>query len=392
MFAGIILAGAFLLSVAVVYVANWLALISWRRNRTQHWSEQARVVYPVLAAAGSNQLSVPAIVTILTELLWPDSSPLWLFAGLASVLGVVWGTMPAYREVFPRIVTCELLKQRVMGLLIRLAIWLGYLAAAIAMPDTFNWLALVITAAMILFYIFCLRGGMIWLMRQLGYIGPAPARLQAIVDQTSGKMGVACKSVWLMRSPVAQAYAFPHTGQIMLSERLMAIASDDEVAAICAHELAHLTESWSARYARLISAATFLPWIFFNPVMHLLGPLGFFVLLFTSVFAPRLFRKLSVKLEKRADQMAQANEGDAGTYARALQRLYEDNLIPAVMARKQSTHPDLYDRLIAAGVTPDFPKPEPASSLARYGSVLAGLAGGLFAILAMKLAHMFTAD
>lgn len=47
---------------------------------------------------------------------------------------------------------------------------------------------------------------------------------------------------------------------------------------------------------------------------------------------------------------------------RALTRLYQDNLVPAIIAKKH-THPDLYDRLLAAGVTPDFPKPAPARAI-----------------------------
>jgi Zn-dependent protease with chaperone function len=111
------------------------------------------------------------------------------------------------------------------------------------------------------------------------------------------------------------------------------LCSDDEIAAICAHELAHLTESKTARYARSTRFLAFLPWVFFNPLMHEFGVLAFYGLLFTTIGMPYLSRSISRKLESRADQMTKANEGDAGTYARALLRLYEDGLLPAVMAK-----------------------------------------------------------
>jgi hypothetical protein len=55
---------------------------------------------------------------------------------------------------------------------------------------------------------------------------------------------------------------------------------------------------------------------------------------------------------------------DKVVYAQALERLYEINQTPAVMPRRATKiHPDLYDRMIAAGVTPDYPKPAPAKGL-----------------------------
>ena len=83
--------------------------------------------------------------------------------------------------------------------------------------------------------------------------------------------------------------------------------------------------------------------------------------------------------------MAKTNEGDAGTYARALTRLYEDNLSPAVNAKKMATHPHLYDRLLAAGVTPDFPRPAAPAAMAVTGSVFAGLVGMLFAWFVIRM-------
>ncbi|MEI9950222.1 MAG: hypothetical protein WDO74_14905 [Pseudomonadota bacterium] len=70
------------------------------------------------------------------------------------------------------------------------------------------------------------------------------------------------------------------------------------------------------------------------------------------------YRSLSRRLEQRADSAASQNGQDEGEYALALERLYELNLIPAVTYVRQ-THPHLYDRLIASGSTPTFPRPRP---------------------------------
>jgi hypothetical protein len=76
-------------------------------------------------------------------------------------------------------------------------------------------------------------------------------------------------------------------------------------------------------------------------------------------------------METRADKIAVENQVDAAVYARALERLYLTNQMPAVMLRRSSRiHPDLYDHMIAAGVTPDYPRPEPAKGLSWTSRVM----------------------
>ena len=55
---------------------------------------------------------------------------------------------------------------------------------------------------------------------------------------------------------------------------------------------------------------------------------------------------------------------------RSMIKLHEANAAPAVMSGKQ-THPHLYDRLLAAGIQPDFPRPDPPGTRAAFAEVLA---------------------
>jgi hypothetical protein len=103
--------------------------------------------------------------------------------------------------------------------------------------------------------------------------------------------------------------------------------------------------------------------------------------LLISTMAPRVYRDISRKLEVRADEMAKAQEHDPGTYARALARIYQDNMVPAVTAGR-GTHPHLYDRLVAAGVTPDFPRP----AAAKLGHVLMLCCRWLFPLY-LRISH-----
>lgn len=390
---GLILISAFLLTAGVIFVTNWLALMPWRCNKDKHWSEQARLAYPVIVAARSNLWTVPGIFVLTVLLVWPDSSPLWLLTGITSVFGAYTGTFPFDHELFPRISFHEFLRQAAIGILFRFLIWFVFLGAAVLMPDTFNLLGFAIGCGVVGLWVIWAQGGIVWLGRRLGLFEPAPERLRKIVADTSARMNVTFREVWLMRSPSAQAFAMPGARKLLFTERLLELLPDDEVAAVCAHELAHLTESKADRYSRSIQMLAFLPWIYFNPLTHAFGPnFGFFAfygLLFTTIGVPRIYRRINRKLESRADEMAKANEGDAGTYARALAKLYADNLSPAVTAKSRATHPHLYDRLLAAGVTPDFPRPAAASSMAWHGQIFAGLVGLLFAVFAIHQMHFF---
>jgi hypothetical protein len=54
------------------------------------------------------------------------------------------------------------------------------------------------------------------------------------------------------------------------------------------------------------------------------------------------------------------------------------------MAKNRTTHPHLYDRILAAGVTPDFPRPAAASSMAWNGVIFSALAGLVFAVFVIR--------
>ena len=184
-------------------------------------------------------------------------------------------------------------------------------------------------------------------------------------------MGVPVRGVWLLNYARSFAFALPYTGDLAFSGRLLERHPDDEVAAICAHELGHLAESKLIISARVFANLAWLvPWLFVKPLVHAFDAGAIVAIGLASFLTMFGIRRFSRRLEERADRIAHTNEGETGTYARALARLYEDNLTPAVLPRRRRTHPDLYDRLLAAGVQPDFPRPARPSSWAVHSVIL----------------------
>ena len=373
------------LAATVAFVANWLALIPWRRASGRHWTERARLYHPVRVAAAGNLWVLPAVLTMLALLLWPEASPHWALLLPVTAVGALVGTIPMDREVFPRIPLLDLLRQVAVGWLLRFLMWFVFLAAIALMPDEFNAQTLIIAALVLTLCILWSRDGWIRVARRLGLMLPTPERLQNIVHDTASKMNVSFRELCVMRSSLAQAFAMPGGRRLLFTERLLQLLSDDEIAAISAHELAHLAESRRDYYQRYVLWLMFAPWIFFRPMVQTAGLLGFYLLLLTSLLAPFVYRRVSHRLETRADLVAHSNEPEPGTYARALARLHEDSLVPAVLAKPRETHPHLYDRMVAAGLTPDFPRPAPAQPTAWHGILCSGALGVLAALLIMRL-------
>jgi len=133
------------------------------------------------------------------------------------------------------------------------------------------------------------------------------------------------------------------------------VLDDAELESVAAHELGHLNEPLSTRLMRpllVISLAAILLWgprSFDFALQNLLGALALVaVLIFVS-------RRMGRGAEQHADETA---KDEHGVYARALEAIYKANLVPAVQ-RRPGAHGHLYDRLIAAGSPPSWPRPEP---------------------------------
>jgi Zn-dependent protease with chaperone function len=360
------------LAAALVFVANWFALIPWRRVKEQHWTERARLVYPVRATAEADLWAIPAMLTFAGVLFWPETSPPWGLVAIAAALGTRVGTLPLVHEVFPRIMARDLFRQAACACLMQLLIWFVFIGAMVLMPDELNLQAAMIGGGVLVLWEVWNRAGIVWVGRRIGLVTAAPERLKRIMGDTAAKMNVPFREVFLMRVSWGRAGVFPASRKLLFSERLLELLPDEEVAAVCTHELGHLSESKAVRFRQSMDMLAFMPWLFFRPLVHAFGPPAFLGLLITTFAVLRLSGTMSRKLEARADRIAVDQEADPGTYARALLRLYEDGLVPAVLEKKEQKHPDLFDRLLAAGVTPDFPRPAAPSSIVWYGIVFIG--------------------
>ena len=370
-----IMVGSFGAAFLLAWGLNWLALIPWRRSAGKHWTERARLLFPARKSARLNAFFIATNLALVTFILDPESN--FLFAAVPAFLGAMLAGFPMSREIHPEIRFKSWLHLVASSLLLVFGFWAVLLFGVVAMPDNFGSLTWAIAGAVLLVMVAFLFGLGVRLMRWVRLLKPAPEHLMAVVEEISEKMKVPIRGTWVLSTHFSNAVALPLTRQLIFTEKLLSTHTDDEIKAICAHELGHLNEPRKVIFVRALVALALFPLVFINPMNSLTGVANGFLLVLIPVLILFLVgMQVSRRMEKRADRIAVENQNaEPAVYARALERLYQTNQMPAVMPRRSNKiHPDLYDRMLAAGVTPDFPKPAPSKSLSWLSYlVLAGL-------------------
>jgi Zn-dependent protease with chaperone function len=378
------LIGDFVVAATLTWFLNWLALLPYRQLADEHWTERARKLWPVRVGAGSTLWLVPANLVLAQTWLLPEIAPSWGIAAVTSFLGAWTGSYSFHRKLFDWITPRAWLDQLFTSSAFRFGWWFLFLVLISLMPKTFSWETAVLIAVYPIFLAIWSAGGFVWALRFLGVVTPAPDRLRALVDSVALRTNARYRRVWLLKNTGSAAFAIPYTGDLLFSQRLITLQRDQEVAAIAAHELAHLSESRLVQAGRLLGSMAITPCLVLKPVLYRWGPTGILAVFGASWLLFMTARRFSRKLETRADSIGRANEPDAGAYARALAGVHQDNLIPAVMARK-TTHPDLYDRLVSIGSTPEYPRPAKPSTFSWQTIVLAVPLGILLGTKAVPL-------
>ncbi|MFH1437883.1 MAG: M48 family metalloprotease [Pseudomonadota bacterium] len=386
---------AFLLSLAAASLGAFISAMPLRRFRGGPWPEKVRVVWPVRIMTSLNLLFLPILIGGLMILF---QSPIarvpahWLcvLAGLAAFAGALIvrirreKTVQRERAAFV---------YRLQGFF---TVWLILLpqvlvAAAVwaLLPSRMNLHAAAVLAAGAAAMGFCARGGGLLAARALGLAKPASGRLTGIIEATAQRVGVRPKGVYEIRWAKANAFAFPLSGRMAFTDASLKVMSDEEIGAIAAHEMGHLAES---RLVSLARASILFGLLMVAAGKPIAGSFGWhaFLVVFVSFFVLiLLIKKMARRMEMRADEVAHSAEAGAGVYARALEKLHEHNMIPAVMPGKRRVHPHLYDRLLAAGVQPAYPRPGPPPRWSSRVGLLASLLPVIALLLGLRILFIF---
>ena len=331
-----------------------------------HWSERARISYPFQVLLAGAAILTPLIhfvgaLSFPRELL-PLPKPVFVLGiyvvALLTCNMVVAHWTHRYRD------DAGTSLQNLKDLGVTLYIYLSTLALmgfiSSFMPPQWGMLAALYILLLVLVYLFMNVGGWLRLGRLLGVFRPADAELRTLVTNLAQRIGQRVPTPYLVNWRKANAYAVPLSNAVCLTRKAREILTAAEIEAVLAHEMAHISEPLRVRITR-----TLLPLFMFLPMFTMAywnsdsSPYGLLPAFGAVVVGIIIYQRLARRMEVRADALAQQTQTDPGTYPTALAKLYEANLTPAVMPAKRKVHPHLYDRLLAAGVTPDFPRPQP---------------------------------
>ena len=356
------------------------------------WTERARLAWPARKMASLALILIPALLGgLLAHLGGPmaflGKGATGLLAGAAALAGYATGMWPAARRLHgdaiggPR----RFLAGSLALLLVRAPHVVVAAAVAAFMPPRFTGYgvqaAALLAIGTVLVFASALGGGLA-LGRLLGLFRAGDERLARAAASGAAHAGVPLPATLVMVCHAPVAFAIPVRRVVVFADSALALFDDAELAAVVDHETGHLTESRAVTLQRMAGLLVFTL-LMAGPSLAGEGGRTAFLAVLLSLLAlvavGAFSRRTSVEMERRADAHAASHAGE-GVYARALEKMHRAALVPAVLARRNPTHPDLWDRMAAAGAPPAWPKPAPPAG---------GFAGRL--ALALGAALVFAA-
>ncbi len=368
----------FILNACTLWIGPCFLLRSKQRKELSKmpWWEIARAIYPLRVFLVTHQRTSVIAATFAGYMATNQSNlpQRWMDVSLILLCGIVAWLISsclskrAWKKVMRQTGRKEFLMGRKNPLLFEILV-IGIIASALLFlffgPDDFSVKTglLAVTAMLVLFFLG--NWGMFAISRFFGVIYPLSDSWQEKLRPLSKQSGLKNAPSFLgIRMEIANALALHTQYAIAFTDGLFEALNKEEILAIAAHEFAHLTESRSVQIFRKLYLLPLFPMLFIRQAMAQWGIYaGAFITLVLLIALSRVFRMVTYRLEKKADSIASGqveNETEEQTvYATALSKIYEYNLIPAVMPGKNLTHPHLYDRMKASGITPDFARPLP---------------------------------
>jgi Zn-dependent protease with chaperone function len=365
-------------SLLAAWAGARVALAPLRAARPATWVERARLAFPARAVSRFALLLLPlsfAVVVTLQPIDLALEHPFLVQLAVAIPALIAAGIV--------RLGVERAVRQRAFGVGEMLRGWVAFAAvlfphviagavgAAVA-TDRFDARTLAALGGALVVVAASFLGAGVAVARVLGVARPASARLLGAVNAASVATGIRPRAVIELDLAMANAFALPAAGLMLFTPDAQKALDDASIAAIARHELGHVSEPARVVAARMgggmiVVGAIVVMRPIAGTIFHddgvgtmLAMLVSLLVILAALLFVILVLRPLGRRMEERADRIARAQDAHDGEYAHALEALYAANLTPAVMSAR-GTHPHLYDRLVAAGATPSWPRPAPPS-------------------------------
>ncbi len=350
----------------VLYVATRGPQRALRRLGEVHWTELARVRWGFLMAVNKCTFFLCAGAVAVALVLGHDDFAYPRLLALAT-LGLAYVTSLAVTVRLARDVPGPRNKDATFGQKLKTsAAWIMLLrgpavaslvALAIIPMDARSPWAYITVLALLVVVVWLLGPGATWAPRKLGVMAPASQELAERVNSAGERAGLGPIPAYILEMPIANAFALLFGRAIGITRGLIGTLTDEQLDSVLDHEAAHLAEGRARRWAHGAAAFVPVPILTALPVGMTFGPIYGLALGSLSILILVAGKKVAISLETRADAAAHKVEVNEGEYAGALESLHGTNLTPAVVPAGSSPHGNLYDRMVEAGVQPNYPRP-----------------------------------
>src|SRR5687768_9871800 len=93
---------ALIASCVLIAALDFIASRRWRKSTQLHWSERARLLFPVRQTTNLHFFLLPCCA-VLFGLTYTKHSPTLIFFALAALIGGILGAIPLERKIFPQL-------------------------------------------------------------------------------------------------------------------------------------------------------------------------------------------------------------------------------------------------------------------------------------------------
>jgi hypothetical protein len=371
---------------ALVCVAIVLPPRHWRELP---WPERARLAHPARVAP-TVTVFVLGWISVFTESfalggfgLAPPMD-LRFYVLIASLAGAIVVALVAAWLVAPRRVSIGYFLagcgSRILFGFMNTAVFAVMAIALAIFPHDMATVILILIAGAVGIG-FAAWGGGIWIANVLGLARAALPRATHAADWAGERVGVRAARVFELRWPRVTVDAFVFSRYLVVTDAAAELLNDDELFALSLRELTFFQQRWLAGFIRVADSVV----IYFmlvciaigstiNQHAALIGALVGFVSAYT-------IRPFTHRAQLKADALAANVAIDPQASLRALEREYELNLRPVVAVSNRARDAHLYDRMVAAGLVPAYPRPLPPSRMRTIVGVLA--AGVTYVVLSV---------
>lgn len=350
--ADLVVARGALIFLATGLLLAWVSLArGWPElDPAQHWTERARLVFPINQAVLGFAVMWQwlGVITFITAMVARPGRH-WFQAFIA--IAICRLTYPLVTWLVERRQLGRKSSRIGLGLFVWSILEAGIAASMITMSGAARGVASVLAVAVVVasFLGLFLHG---WPGRIFG-ARPIAAELERAL-RASLPAGTRVGSIVELPSPWVQGFMTWRT--MVLTSQALVDLDEDQLKAIAAHEAGH-SRSWRGSSLALRLTLSLARWAAFLALGIAHASLAIAIIIGIGYF----FSAASTSELLRLDEDAADDFANPKHLAAALERLHEANLSPAVLTTK-TTHRDLVERLRRLGQQPAWPIPRAPES------------------------------